>query len=38
MFRRISAFLFASMMIISVGAVLANAKTNETEALRVRAA
>src|SRR5258706_1023644 len=43
MFRRISAFLVASIMIMSVGAfALANAKTaktaktNETEALRVR--
>jgi hypothetical protein len=36
MFRRITAFLFASMMIMSVGAfALVNAKTNETEALRV---
>jgi hypothetical protein len=36
MFRRISTFLFASMMIISVGAfALTNAKTNETEALRI---
>src|SRR5258707_12059201 len=42
MFRRISAFLVASIMIMSVGAfALANAKTaktaktNETEALRV---
>jgi hypothetical protein len=38
MFRRISTFLFASMMIISVGAfALTNAKTNETEALRISA-
>ena len=41
MFRRISAFLFASMMIVSIGAfALVNAKTstktNETESLRVR--
>jgi hypothetical protein len=36
MFRKISAFLFASMMMISVGA-FANAKTNETEALRIDA-
>jgi hypothetical protein len=36
MFRKISAFLFASMMTISVGA-FANAKTNETEALRIDA-
>src|ERR1700694_4965534 len=37
MFKRISAFLFASMMIVSTGAfALANAKTKETEALRVR--
>lgn len=38
MFRRISTFLFASMMIMSVGAfALTNAKTNETEALRISA-
>jgi hypothetical protein len=38
MFRKISTFLFASMMIISVGAfALTNAKTNETEALRISA-
>jgi hypothetical protein len=38
MFRRIPAFLFASMMIMSVGVfALANAKTNETEALRIDA-
>jgi hypothetical protein len=42
MFRKISAFLFASMMIFSIGAfALANAKTNETtnetEALRISA-
>jgi hypothetical protein len=37
MFRRISAFLFASIMIMGIGAfALANAKTKETEALRVR--
>jgi hypothetical protein len=36
MFRKISAFLFASMMMISVGA-FANAKTNESEALRIDA-
>jgi hypothetical protein len=37
MFRRISAFLFASMMMISVGAIaMVNAKTNEAEALRMR--
>ena len=38
MFSRISTFLFASMMIISVGGfALTNAKTNETEALRISA-
>src|ERR1700694_4111674 len=37
MFKRISAFLFASMMIVSTGAfALVSAKTNETESLRVR--
>src|ERR1700720_660018 len=38
MFRKVSAFLVAStMLLISVGASpLVNAKTNETEALRVR--
>ena len=37
MFRRISAFLFASIMIMGIGAfALANAKTKETQALRVR--
>ena len=41
MFKRISAFLFASMMIVSTGAFVlvnakTNAKTNETESLRVR--
>lgn len=38
MFRRISAFLVASTVVMSFGAfALANAKTNETEALRVTA-
>jgi hypothetical protein len=38
MFRRISAFLVASTIVMSFGAfALANAKTNETEALRVTA-
>jgi hypothetical protein len=41
MFKRISAFLFALMMIVSTGAFVlvsakTNAKTNETESLRVR--
>jgi hypothetical protein len=38
MFRKISTFLFASMMIMSVGAfALTDAKTNETEALHISA-
>lgn len=38
MFRRISTFLIASLIVMSFGAfVLANAKTNETESLRVTA-
>jgi hypothetical protein len=37
MFRKVSAFLSASIMVLMMAGAFANAKTNETEALRVQA-